>query len=73
MIEEEPINRFATLVDMPDFLDPWRDRFYEPLEIELIDLLGKDGLWMQAPFRPSGKQRWAVPARRMLTLSEKVV
>jgi len=36
--------QFFTLVGLPEFLFPWADRFYEPMEIELIDLLGKDAL-----------------------------
>jgi len=36
--------RFATLVNLPDFLFPWVDRFYEPGEIELIQLLNRDAL-----------------------------
>ena len=35
---------FCRLVGLPDFLNPWVDRFYESREIELVDLLGKDTL-----------------------------
>jgi len=35
---------FHTLVDLPDFLSPWLDRFYETMEIELICLLNGNAL-----------------------------
>jgi len=36
--------QFFTLVGLPEFLFPWADRFYEPMEIELIGLLNGDAL-----------------------------
>lgn len=54
MIEKkDQCSGLATQVDMPDFLIPWADRFYEPLEVELIDILGNDALNMAAI-----KARW---------------
>ena len=45
MIEKKnQCSRLATQAGMPDFLIPWADRFYEPLEVELIDILGNDAL-----------------------------
>jgi len=45
MIEnQDRSNRFATLVGLPEFIESWVDHFYEPREIELIDLLGEDTL-----------------------------
>ena len=26
-------------MNLPDFLDPWLDRFYDPLEIDLLQIL----------------------------------
>ncbi len=58
MIENQNLsNRFAALVGLPDFLDPWVGRFYEPREIELVLLMGRDTLnttavqtrWSAAP------------------------
>ncbi len=36
--------QFIALTGLPDFLYSWTDHFYEPREIELIDLLGEDTL-----------------------------
>ena len=41
---KDQFSRLAVQVDMPDFLIPWADRFYEPLDVELIGLLGNDAL-----------------------------
>ena len=38
------IGQFSTLVGLPDFLFPWADHFYEPMEIELICMLNGDAL-----------------------------
>jgi len=35
---------FTGIVELPDFLIPWVDRFYEPREIELLHLLKGDAL-----------------------------
>lgn len=35
-------NQFYVLVDFPDFLIPWWDRFYEKRDMALVLLLGKD-------------------------------
>ncbi|MBW1890021.1 MAG: hypothetical protein JRI93_05790 [Deltaproteobacteria bacterium] len=51
------LKQFISLVGLPDFLISWIDRFYEPQEIELVLLLGRDTLdthavqtrWSAAP------------------------
>ena len=51
--KKDQCSRLATRVDIPDFLIPWADRFYEPLEVELIDILGND-----APDMAAVASRW---------------
>jgi hypothetical protein len=41
-------SRFYHLVDLPGFLIPWVDRFYEPSEIDLVLLLARDVLSIEA-------------------------
>ena len=48
------VAKLVHLVDLPDFLIPWVDRFYEPMEIELICLLNRESL-----DRESIQKRWA--------------